>query len=178
MIENTYSRLSSFSGVCVGGLTSGFVIMMCGPDFQILTHFQEKGGPMFVEFDFPKFSPWFFTWFSAELIHVSAFWGVKIDPCLQIFCVKSSHLGGKSLYILHMWSSSPNGPLGSSFRGTQIILISSIYGMHLYGNFAAKLWKKKCWKGAPFWKGNLSWNTRVKVPLSPGAGAGLSTLSP
>ena len=62
--------------------------------------------------------------------------------------------------------------LGPSCRGTQIILISSIYGMHRYENFATKLWKTKCWKEAPFWKGNLSWNSRVngllRVPSQPG----------
>ena len=62
-------------------------------------------------------------------------------------------------------------PLGP--RDTQIILISSIYGMQRYENFATTLWKK-CWKGAPFWNGNFNWNTRVKghpagCPLSPGA---------
>ena len=56
-------------------------------------------------------------------------------------------------------------------RGTQMILISSVYGMHRYGNLATTLWKKCC-RGAPFWKGNLSWNTGVKstlrVPPQPG----------
>ena len=66
-------------------------------------------------------------------------------------------------------------------RGTQMILISSVYGMHRYGNLATTLWKK-CWRGAPFWKGNLSWNTRVKghPAGAPSARvpAGLPTLSP
>ena len=43
--------------------------------------------------------------------------------------------------------------------------------IHYYENFATKLYKK-CWKGAPFWKDNLSWNIRVKgtlrVPPQPG----------
>ena len=66
-------------------------------------------------------------------------------------------------------------------RGTQMILISSVYGMHRYGNLATTLWKK-CWRGAPFWKGNLSWNTGVKGHSAgaPSARvpAGLPTLSP
>ena len=67
-------------------------------------------------------------------------------------------------------------------RGTQMIpVISSVYGMHRYGNLATKLWKK-CWKGALFWKGNLSWNTRVKEHPAGAPSAwvptGLPTLSP
>ena len=41
--------------------------------------------------------------------------------------------------------SDSEGPLpliGPSYRGTQMILISSIYGMPRYENFATKLWKK------------------------------------
>ena len=63
--------------------------------------------------------------------------------------------------------------LGPSCRGTQIILISSIYGMHRYENFATKLWKTKCWKEALFWKvilvGTLEWRGSCGCPLSPGA---------
>ena len=40
-------------------------------------------------------------------------------------------------------SEGPLPPIGPSCRGTQIILISSIYGMHRYENFVIKLWKKK-----------------------------------
>ena len=88
--------------------------------------------------------------------------------------------------------------------GTQTILISLIYGMHCNENFTTKLWKKfsfklkrklisvltlstnltnlliiwkkKCWKGAPFWKSNLilartlEWTwAPCGCPLSPGA---------
>ena len=96
------------------------------------------------------------------------FWGVELGPMFTVFFSgeKSTHLGGTFPYILHMWRSSPSPR--ASCRGTQVILISSIYGMHRYENSATKLWKK-CWKGAPFWKG-ISWNTRVKGhPLSPSA---------
>ena len=46
--------------------------------------------------------------------------------------------------------------------------------MHRYGNLATKLWKK-CWKGAPFWKGNpfiagtLESRGPPRCPLSPDA---------
>ena len=40
------------------------------------------------------------------------------------------------------YSEGPLPPIGPSCRGTQIILISSIYGMHRYENFATKLWQK------------------------------------
>ena len=70
--------------------------------------------------------------------------------------------------ILHMWSSSPAAP-DPTCRGTQIILISSIYGMHRYENFATKLWKKSVGKGYLLENlilaGTLDW----RCPLSPGA---------
>ena len=77
---------------------------------------------------------------------------------LQIFCVKSTNLGGSSAYVNFL-------PLGPSCRGTQIILISSIYGMHRYyryENFATNKWKKSRLKRDTFFKGYLSWNTWVK----------------
>ena len=108
--------------------------------------------------------------------------GAKWDPCLHIFGGDKIHpfFGWHIPVHLHMWSSFPQPPPPGP-RGTQIILISSIYGMQRYENFATTLWKK-CWKGAPFWKGNFNWNTRVKghpasAPLAR-VPAGLPTLSP
>ena len=103
-------------------------------------------------------------------------WGSKCDPCLHIFFVCKIHPFGRYIpvYILHMWNSSPTlASRRPSCRGTHVILISTIYGMYHYDNFATKLWKK-CWKGEPFWKGTLSWNTtrgtlRVRCPCSAGA---------
>ena len=50
---------------------------------------------------------------------------LKWRGTLQIFYVKSPNFGGSSAYVNFL-------PLGPSCRGTQIILISSIYGMHRY----------------------------------------------
>ena len=43
-------------------------------------------------------------------------------------------------------SKGPLPPIGSSCRGTQIILMSSIYGMHRY-RILQPNYEKKCWKG-------------------------------
>ena len=88
-------------------------------------------------------------------------------------------------------SEGPPPPIGPSCRGTQIILISSIYGMHRYENFATKLWKKVLERvvlklpfsrWCPYSKGNFRWSTRVKghPAGAPSARvpAGLPTLSP
>ena len=51
-------------------------------------------------------------------------------------------------------------------RGTQIILISSFMECNVM-RILQPNYEKKCWKEAqaPCWKGNLSWNTRARVPL-------------
>ena len=43
---------------------------------------------------------------------------------------------------IHMWSPPPPTQVVGP-RGTQMILISSVYGMHRYGNLATTLWV--CW---------------------------------
>ena len=125
-----------------------------------------------------------FTRLSINLTHVSGFFGER--------CQNETHVYRFFLCKVHqLWAAhplisyicevpSPATPCPSC-RGTQIILISSIYGMHRFENFATNLWKK-CWKVAPFWNGNLNWNTRVKghpagAP-SVRVPAGLPTLSP
>ena len=83
-------------------------------------------------------------------------------------------------------SEGPLPPIGSSCRGTQIILISSIYGMHRY-RILQPNYEKKCWKlpfsrWCPFSKVSFRWSTRVKghPAGAPSARvpAGLPTLSP
>ena len=106
-------------------------------------------------------------------------------------CVKSTNLGGTSPYILHNFYVKflflPSA-IGPSCRGTQIILTSSIYGLHLYEKI--KLWKKtkkqncvgnngKGMLKLPFQNGApiqrailgeaLEWQGTIRVPLSPGA---------
>ena len=97
------------------------------------------------------------------------FWGgSKWDLCLEIFLCKIHPFGGTSPYILHRALRevllSPS--VGPGCRGTQIILISSIYGMNRYEIMRIlqpSYEKRKCWKGAPIWKG-ISWNTRKGHP--------------
>ena len=88
--------------------------------------------------DFPSFCSDFipifqrfsmiFTQFSTHLTHVSGFFwerGQNGTNLYRFFCVKSTHLNVTSPCILH----NKFLPLGTC-RGTQIFLISSIYGMH------------------------------------------------
>ena len=88
-------------------------------------------------------------------LHVCLFFGGCQNETHVYRFLKSTHLGSTfPVYLTYIkFLPSPPPP---SCRGTQIILISSIYGMHSYQNFAPKLWKKCC-KGVLFWKGNLSW---------------------
>ena len=89
-----------------------FVIMMCGPNLnRALTHFRKKGTHVFMllsDFfwlllklytNFCKFSPWFFSWFSTNLTQCQDLGGGGKMGRIQIFLVKSTHLGGISLYI-------------------------------------------------------------------------------
>ena len=88
-----------------------------------------------------------------------------------------------SIYVKFLPLPSAIGP---SCRGTQIILISSIYGLHRYENFATKLGKKNCFgnngkgvlklpfqNGAPIQRailgGALEWKGTLRVPPQPGA---------
>ena len=58
---------------------------------------------------FYKFDPCVFFFLGGE--------GVKMGPMFTdfffFFKIKSTHLGGTSPYILHMWSSFPLGPVGA-----------------------------------------------------------------
>ena len=103
----------------------------------------------------------------------------KFDPCFGIF-----FLGGVKMrpmfidffvwnppiWVAHPCSSPPAFPRPSC-RGTQI-LISSIYGMHCYENFARKLWKNNVGKGHLFERvtlaGTLEWRGTLWVPPQPG----------
>ena len=80
-----------------------------------------------------------------------------MGPMLRDFCVKSLHLGGTSPYILHMWSPPPPA---------LVVGAPKYFWFHQWDAswefYNQTMKKKKCWKGAPFWKGNLSWNTKVK----------------
>ena len=99
------------------------------------------------------------------------FWFHQFMACIVMRISRPNY--EKSVEKGHLYENSyvksppPTQVVGP--RGTQMILISSVYGMHRYGNLATTLWKK-CWRRAPFWKGNLSWNTiECGCPLSPGA---------
>ena len=72
---------------------------------------------------------------STNLIHVSGFFweGVKMRPMFIDFLCEIHPFGWLIPAVLLQPSPGP------SCRGTQIILISSIYGMHRYENFARKL---------------------------------------
>ena len=108
---------------------------------------------------------------------------MKMGPMFTDFwCVKSTHLGGTSPYSLHMWSYSPSSPPPlDSLKGHP----NNFDFINLWN---ASLWEfrnqtmEKCWKGAPLWKGNISWNAWVKrhPAGAPSARvpAGLPTLSP
>ena len=69
-------------------------------------------------------------------VFVFLFCFVCLFVCLFFWCMCVSN---QTIWvahpILHMWISPPPRP---SCRGTQIILISSIEGMHRYENFATK----------------------------------------
>ena len=95
-----------------------------------------------------------FPWFKPNFLPIwpmfrDSFWrGVKMGPTFTDFLFKIHPFGRHiSMYLTYVKFL----PLGTC-RGTQIFLISSIYGMYRYENFATELWKK-CWKGAPFWTG-------------------------
>ena len=155
-----------------------FICMMCGPDLnRTQTHFQEKGDPCLLS-DFANsclnYIPIFQNFRYVFLLDFLQIWstfqdffcccilrggGSKWDSCLQtFFCVKFLH----------------SGPLASC-RGTQIILISSTYGMHSLETFATKLWKKllERIKRHLFERlilaGTQEWRGTLQVPLSPGA---------
>ena len=106
-------------------------------------------------------------------------------------CVCKIHQFGRHIpvYLTYVKFLPLPSAIGPSWRGTQIVLISSIYGLQRYENFATKLWKKKLcrkqWKGrakitlskwCPYSKGIFRWSTTVK--RHPKVQAGFPTLSP
>ena len=163
----------------------------CGPDrHRTLTYFFRKNKwkkthvcwatLLFLKLcrptNFPKFQPWvFYPIFYKFNPRFGIFLGGRNETHVYRFlCVKSTHLGGTSpYYSLHMWSYSPipqPPPLHPLKGHPNNFAILSIYGMHRYENFAQTM--GKCWKGAPLWKSNISWNAWVKghsrVPPQPG----------
>ena len=145
--------------IAVTDVHSFNLTISCGQDLhRTLTHSREKGNPCLLS-NFPSFCsdlylfskdfyPIFYPFDPCFGILLGR--GSKWDQPLPIFCVKSTHLGVTSGIPMHL-TYVKFLPLGTC-KGTQVFLISSIYGMHRYENFATKLWKK-CWKGAHFWKG-------------------------
>ena len=62
-----------------------------------------------------------------------------MGPIFTDFLCKIHPFGQHIPVYLTLVKFLPKPPLGPSCRGTQIILISLIYGMHRYENFATKL---------------------------------------
>ena len=93
---------------------------------------------------------------------------------------------GISPYILHMWSSSTQPP--ALLVGAPKLVWFHQFMECVVMRILQPNYEKKCWKGAPFWKRYLSWNTRVKgtlewrgtlrVPPQPGCPRVCPTLSP
>ena len=92
------------------------------------------------------------------------------------FLMKSTYVGGTSR-ISYICEVHPPPPARPGCRGTQIIPISSMNGMHRYENFATNYEKRHLCE-----RENLSWNTRVKGHHAGAPSArvpkGLPTLSP
>ena len=125
-------------------------------------HNQSTCGTWYTNCQNLSWLPWFWRIFLG---------GVMMGPMLTDFLCNIHQFGWHiPVYLTIVWSP---GPLGPNWRGIQIILISSIYGMHRYyryENFATNKWKKIDGKGyliqriilAVEWRGILAFCVCVK----------------
>ena len=116
---------------------------------------------------FLKFSPWFYDFLQIWPMFRDFFGGfVKMRPMFIDFLCEIHPFGWLIPAVLLQPSPGP-----SCRGGTQIIIISSIYGMHRYENFARKLWKNNVGKWHLFERvilaGTLEWRGTLRVPPQP-----------
>ena len=132
----------------------------CSNYIPIFQNFRHDFFPNFQQI-WPMFRDFFFFFF---------FVGGKMGPMFTDFLgIKFTHLGGTSpyIYIYEVPSPSPP-PLGPSCGGTQIILISSIYGREFRNQTMKSVGKVHLFERVTL-TGTLEWRGTLRVSLSPGA---------
>ena len=105
------------------------------------------------------------TRFSSNLPRVSGFFwkGTNWDTCLQIFFNSPICLAYPR--ISYICEVPPQPPPTLLVGAPKLFWFHQFMECIVIWEFCNQTMEKKCWKGVPFGKLNLSWNTRVKGTL-------------